>query len=456
MKEQLQNLRNYFNTGATKKYLFRIEQLKKISFALKKYEKEILIALHTDLGKCEAEAYASEIAIVQNEIKFFIKQLKRLMQPKEVSTNLMNLPGKSKIYYEPLGIVLIIAPWNYPFQLAFNPLVGAIAAGNCVVVKPSEFANATSLIMEKIVKEIFSEDYIYLVQGDGAQIVPTIIEEGSINHVFYTGSTSVGKLIYEMAAKKLIPVTLELGGKSPCVIEDDANLKIAAKRVVIGKFINAGQTCIAPDYLLIHKNIKAKFLEILISTIQSFYTNNAALSKDYGKIINEKRFNTLISFLQQGKIIYGGKYDKESLYIEPTIMQEIPTNAPINHEEIFGPILPIFVFETQSEALEIIRQNATPLAFYIFTSSTTKEDNWINAIPFGGGCINNTAYHFTNHHLPFGGIGLSGIGSYHGKKSFYTFTHAKPVLKSSTWFDPNIKYPPFKGKLRWLKMILKL
>lgn len=456
MTEELNNLRIFFNTGATKDYVFRMEQLKKISSAIYKYEPEILLALKKDLGKCEAEAYATEIAMVQNEIKYFLKNLGKLMRPKNMNTNLMNLPGKSKIYKDPLGIVLIISPWNYPFQLAFSPLVGAIAAGNCVIVKPSEFTPATSEIMEKIIQEIFTDEYVYLIQGNGAEIVPAIINNVSINHIFFTGSTVVGKAVYQMAANKLIPVTLELGGKSPCIIEDDAKLEVAAKRIAMGKFLNAGQTCIAPDYLLINEKIKDKFITILIDTINKFYTNNAELSEDYGKIINEKRFKTLSNLLQQGNIVYGGKINEEKLYIQPTILQNVRLDSDIMKEEIFGPILPVISFATQQDALKIIQQNATPLAFYIFTSSSAKEKFWLNAVTFGGGCVNNTAYHFTNHNLPFGGVGLSGIGSYHGKKSFETFTHSKPVLKSYTWFDPNIKYPPFKNKLKWLKMFLKL
>ncbi len=394
--------------------------------------------------------------MVQNEINYFLRNLGKLIKPKTIRTNLINLPGKSKIYKDPLGIVFIISPWNYPFQLAFSPLVGAVAAGNCVVIKPSEFTPATSTITEKIIKEIFSEDYVLLIQGIGAEVVPEIINKGSINHIFFTGSTTVGKAVYQMAAQKLIPVTLELGGKSPCIIEEDANLEVSAKRIVMGKFLNAGQTCIAPDYLLINENIKDTFISILINTINKFYTINAETSEDYGKIINENRFTTLINLLQDADIVYGGKFKKENLYIQPTLVQNVRLDAEIMKEEIFGPILPIISFSTQEEALKIIQKNATPLALYIFTTSSVKEKYWLNAVTFGGGCVNNTAYHFTNHHLPFGGVGLSGIGSYHGKKSFETFTHSKPILKSYTWFDPNLKYPPFKNKLKWLKMFLKL
>lgn len=448
-------LQQYFNTGTTKSLSFRKQQLAKLSEAIKKYEQEILKALQKDLGKCNTEAYVSEIAIVQMEINYLLKNASKLMKPQCVNTNLLNLPANSKIYYEALGVVLIISPWNYPFQLLFSPLAGAIVAGNCVVLKPSEFTTATTIISKKIIKEIFDENYILLVEGDGAKVVPDLMNNFNFNHVFFTGSTNVGKIVYSLAAKNLIPVTLELGGKSPCVIEADANLKVTAKRIVIGKFLNAGQTCVAPDYLLVHNSIKEKFLTILKETITTFYGENVALSEDYGRIINEKRFNTLISYLQEGKLFFGGRYDEEKLFIEPSILTDVSLNSKVMQEEIFGPILPVLFFDKQQQALEIIQQNPNPLAFYLFTSSIQNENFWLNHVAFGGGCINNTVYHLSNHNLPFGGVGNSGIGSYHGKNSFYTFSHAKSVLKSATWIDPSIKYPPFKNKLKWMKPFLK-
>ncbi len=455
MLAQLQQSKQYFETGATKSFVFRKQQLQLLAATIKKYEAEIAAALFKDLGKSYTEAYASEIALVQMEISYFLKNLRQLMLPKRVDTNLMNLPASSTIYYDALGVVLIIAPWNYPFQLLFNPLVGAIAGGNCVVLKPSEFTPATNAIARKIIQEIFAEEYIQIVEGDGAVVIPTMMNNFRFDHVFFTGSTAVGKAVYGLAAKKLVPVTLELGGKSPCVIEADANLQVAANRIVLGKFINAGQTCIAPDYLLIHESIKEKFVEILQSTITRFYSNDAAASEDYSRVINEKRFDTLVNYLQEGTIVYGGKYTKSTFFIEPTILENVSLDAKVMTEEIFGPILPILTFSTQEEALKIIRKNPNPLAFYVFTSSTKTEEDWISKVAFGGGCVNNTIYHITNHHLHFGGVGYSGIGAYHGQSSFYTFTHAKPVLKTATWIDPALKYPPFKGKLKWLKWFLR-
>lgn len=455
MLAQLQKIKQYFESGATQEFVFRKQQLQLLAAAIKKYESEICAALLSDLGKSYTEAYTSEIALVQMEISYFLKHLKQLMLPQTVSTNLMNLPGSSKIYNQALGVVLIIGPWNYPFQLLMNPLVGAVAGGNCVVLKPSEFTPATNIIVNKIIKEIFAENYVQIFEGNGAEVVPNLMNNFRFNHVFFTGSTAVGKIIYGLAAKDLVTVTLELGGKSPCIIEADANLQVAANRIVLGKFINAGQTCIAPDYLLIHESIKEKFISILTQTIVKFYTSNANDSEDYGRIINEKRFDTLVSYLQEGNIVYGGNFDKKVLFIEPTILTNVSLDANVMTQEIFGPILPIFTFTNQKEALEIIQRNPNPLALYVFTSSNKAEESWIQKVQFGGGCINNTIYHITNHNLPFGGIGQSGVGSYHGKKSFEIFTHSKPILKSDTWIDPALKYPPFKGKLKWFKLFLK-
>ncbi len=395
MTTQLNNIQQFFDAGNTQTYQFRKTQLQNLALAIKQHEEAISNALQKDLGKSKAEAYATEIALVLMEINYMLKNLKKLMQPKKVATNLMNIPSSNKIYYEPLGVVLIIAPWNYPFQLAFTPLVGAIAGGNCAVIKPSELTPATSEIIEKIITTVFPANYILVVQGDGATVVPALMNNFRFNHIFFTGSIAVGKAVYTMAAKQLTTVTLELGGKSPCIVEDDAAINVAAKRIAIGKFINAGQTCIAPDYLLVHTKIKDKLIAALINTIEKFYTTNAAQSEDYGKIINEKRFDTLQSFLKEGDIIYGGNYNKNNLYIQPTLLQNVLLTSAVMTDEIFGPILPIFTFNTQQEALNIIHQHPYPLAMYVFTSSAIKEANWINAVRFGGGCIDNTAYHFT-------------------------------------------------------------
>ncbi len=451
----LELMRNYFYSGATKSYSFRKQKLRALKQAVIKYEKEISDALYTDLKKSEEETYATETGLFIAEINSALKNLHSWMEPQTASTNLVNLPSSCKIYREPLGVVLIIAPWNYPFQLALIPLLGAIAAGNCVVLKPSELSPFTSAIIEKIIKEIFPAEYVHVVQGDGAEIIPAMMNAFRFDHVFFTGSIPVGKIIYQLAAKDLIPVTLELGGKSPAVVEVDANIGVTARRIAVGKFTNAGQTCVAPDYVLVDERIKEKFIKKLKETILDFFGNDVASSDSYGKIINEKRFDALQNYLQQGKIIFGGETDRSKLFIAPTIMEDILPGASLTTEEIFGPILPVYSFSTTEDAVKIIQKNPNPLSFYVFTSDTKKEKKWIEQISFGGGCINNAAWHFANHHLPFGGVGKSGIGSYHGKYSFDTFTHNKAVMKTATWFDPDLKYPPFKGKLKLFKLFFR-
>jgi aldehyde dehydrogenase (NAD+) len=454
-KQQLANMRAYYNSGATRTYAFRKEQLLKLKNAILKYEKELHEALHADLKKSPEESWVTETGFLIAEINATLKNMKSWMQPESVPTNLLNMPSSSYIYREPLGVVLIIGPWNYPLQLLFTPMVGAIAAGNCVVLKPSEFSPNTSDIKEKIIKEIFPPEYILYVQGDGAAIVPEIMNNFHFDHVFYTGSTAVGKLIYQLAAKDLVPVTLELGGKSPCVIDADANIEVAARRIAVTTFSNAGQMCVAPDFLLIHKSIKEKFIIAFIKTIKKFFSDQPESSYSFGKIINDKQFDRLVGYLSQGAIAYGGRHDKKRLFIEPTILENVSLDAPVMNDEIFGPVLPIVTFETKEEALKIIERNKNPLAFYIFTGSTKNEEWWLSNVPFGGGCVNNASWHLTNHHLPFGGRGFSGMGSYHGKYSFLTFSHQKAVMKTPTWFDPAIKYPPFKGKLKLFKMVIR-
>ena len=452
---QLERMRNYYESGATRPFAYRKHQLQLLRGAILKYEDEINEALYSDLKKNPEETYATETGLLLAEIKLTIKNLHRWMKPERVKTNLLNFPSSSKILHDPRGVVLIISPWNYPLQLLLLPLVGAIAAGNCVVLKPSEMAPATANVIKKIITEIFPADYIKVCLGEGSELIPAMIESFHFDYIFYTGSTAVGKSIYQMAANDLIPVTLELGGKSPAIVESDANLTIAAKRIVIGKFINAGQTCVAPDYLLIHEDVFEKFIAQLKETIRRFFGDDAKESYDYGRIINEKRFDTLVSYLAEGDIISGGTHDRASLFIEPTILENISSDASIMKEEIFGPILPVISFKTMEEALSIIKRNENPLAFYLFTSEIKKEKSWLDKVAFGGGCVNNTLYHLSNPHLPFGGIGNSGIGAYHGRYSFEVFTHARPVMKTPAWFDPAMKYPPLKGKLKWIKFFFK-
>jgi len=451
----LENLRTFFNSGNTQSYAFRKEQLNRLKSSILKHEQDLYDALYTDLKKSPEEVWVTETGMVISELNSAIKKLSKWMKPKRVSTNLLNLPSRSRILSEPLGVVLIIAQWNYPFQLLINPLIGAIAAGNCVVLKPSEFAPATDAVMKKIIEETFPKEYILYVQGDGAAVIPEMMNNFTFDHVFYTGSTAVGKIIYKMAADKLTPVTLELGGKSPCVVESDANIKVAARRIAMTKFSNAGQMCVAPDYVLVHESVKEKFIGSMKESIENFFSSTPEESYNYGKIINAKQFDRLNNYLQQGKVAHGGRTDKEKLFIEPTLLTDVSMNADVMKDEIFGPILPIFSFNEKEEALKIIQQHPNPLSFYVYTSNSTKESDWLKAVPAGGSCVNNSSWHLTNHNLPFGGRGFSGIGNYHGHFSFDTFSHKKAVMKTPTWFDPNIKYPPFKGKLNLFKKVIR-
>jgi len=451
----LESLRNFFGSGETKSYPFRKEQLQKLKNAVLKHEQDLYDALYTDLKKNKEEAWVTEIGFLIAEINAALKNLRSWMKPVQAKTNLVNFPSSSFVLHEPLGVVLIIGPWNYPLQLLFTPLVGAIAAGNCAVLKSSEFAPATSHIMKQIIKEAFPEEYVLFVEGDGREVISQMMNDFVFDHIFYTGGTEVGKIIYQMAAKNLVPVTLELGGKSPCLVESDANIKVAARRIVVTKFSNAGQMCVTPDYVLVNASMKDKLIEELKKCIQQFYSEDPSTDYNYGKIINQKQFNRIVNYLKEGNIIYGGKYNESKLYIEPTLIHNVSLESPLMQEEIFGPILPIISFETKQDALNIISQNKNPLSCFVFTESKANEKFWLQHVAFGGGCINNASWHLTNHYLPFGGRGFSGIGNYHGKYSFETFSHKKAIMKTPTWFDPVIKYPPFKGKLKLFKWIIK-
>ena len=455
MVEKLNIMRSYFSSGITKPYAFRKEKLQQLKNSLLKHEDDLYEALDKDLKKNKEEVWVTETGMVLAELNTAIKHLHKWMKPERASTNLVNLPSSSFVMHEPLGVVLIIGPWNYPLQLLFNPLIGAIAAGNCVVLKPSEFAPASAAIMKKIIEEIYPPEYILYAEGDGAAVIPAMMNNFSFDHVFYTGSTAVGKIIYKMAAERLVPVTLELGGKSPCIVEGDANIKVAARRIASTKFSNAGQMCVAPDYLLVHSSVKDKLIEELRHCIESFYSSDPSSDYHYGKIINEKQFDRIASYLMQGNMLHGGKTDRNKLYIEPAIIDNINMDTPVMKDEIFGPVLPVISFSSNEEAKNIIAKNPNPLAFYIYTSSSEKEKYWLENIAFGGACVNNSSWHLTNHNLPFGGRGFSGTGNYHGKYSFLTFSHREAVMKTPTWIDPSIKYPPFKGKLGLFRKVIR-
>ena len=453
--DQLKQMQRFFATGATKRYEFRKAQLLRLKEAILKHEEALHAALHADLKKSAEESWVTETGFVISELNYTIRRLKKWMRPEKVGTNLLNFPSRSFIYKEPLGTVLVIGPWNYPFQLLFAPLAGALAAGNCVVLKPSEFARETAAVMERLVHDTFSTDHVLLLQGDGATVVPQLMKGFRFDHVFYTGSTAVGKIIYGMAAEKLVPVTLELGGKSPCVVESDADLKVAARRIAVTKFSNAGQMCVAPDYILAHRSIREPLVQELKVAIRDFFSDDPSSSYNYGKIINDRQFSRLRSYIAEGTVLHGGRYDAATHYMEPTLLQHISPDHAVMGEEIFGPVLPILDFEDFATAKQIIDRNPDPLAFYVFTQSREKEKQWLESIAFGGGCVNNASWHLTNHNLPFGGRGNSGIGSYHGRFSFDVFSHRKSVMKTPAWFDPALKYPPFRGKLKLFKKLIR-
>lgn len=455
MLTKLTAMRSYFNSGATKPYAFRKQQLLALKQAVVAHEEEIYAALYTDLKKSKEECWVTENGFFLAELNDTLRHLKEWMEPEPVHTNLLNLPSSSRVMHEPLGVVMVIGPWNYPFQLLFTPLLGAIAAGNCAVLKPSEFAPATAAVMQKIIESAFSKEYVLYAPGDGATVIPEMMNHFTFDHVFYTGSTAVGKIIYKMAAERLVPVTLELGGKSPCVVEADANINITAKRIVMTKFSNAGQMCVAPDYVLVHASKKEALVAALKNRIIQFFGKKPEESENYGKLINEKQFNRVVNYLLQGNLLHGGRYDKDKLFIEPTLLDNVNTDSSVMKDEIFGPVLPILGFDTPEEALAIIDKNPNPLAFYVFTSDSGKEKQWLDAVPSGGACVNNTSWHLTNPSLPFGGRGFSGTGAYHGKYSFDTFSHKKAVMKTPAWFDPALKYPPLEGKLGIFKWIIR-
>ena len=455
LQQQLSQMRSPFPVLAARDYAYRKQNLLKLKQALISHEEEIYDALHTDLKKNREESYVTELGFVMAEISYALRNLKKWMRTQAVYTNLLNFPSESKIIREPLGTVLIIGPWNYPFQLNINPLIGALAGGNNVVIKPSEHAPATAAILEKIISSVFSNSEILVVQGNGAEIIPAMMQAFHFDHVFYTGSPQVGRSIYEMAAAQLIPVTMELGGKSPCIVEADADITITAKRIALSKFSNAGQICVAPDYLIVHESIKDELLINLKYWVNKFYVAEEVKDYHYGKIVNQKHFDRLTNYIQSGTIYQGGNYNPETLHVEPTILVDVTAESSVMNEEIFGPVLPVITWKEDKEVYDIINRNPDPLALYVFTTSDAKAGKWTRTIRFGGGCVNNTSWHLFNYRLPFGGIGTSGFGQYHGKYSFETFTHAKAIMKTPGWFDPKMKYPPFKGKLNLFKKIIR-
>lgn len=445
--------RDFYYKDKTKDIQFRINSLQKLKKAIIENEKNIMAALKLDLNKPEFEAYATEIGVVLEEISYTLKHLRDWAKPKKVKTPIMHFIARSYIYQQPYGVVLIMSPWNYPFQLAISPLVGAIAAGNCSVIKPSNYSPNTSAIIEKIINENFDKSYITVLRG-GREVNKNLLSE-KFDYIFFTGSVEVGKVVMESASKYLTPVSLELGGKSPCIIDETADIDLAAKRIVWGKFTNAGQTCVAPDYILVKKCVKEDLLQKMKKYINQFYGDDPCNNTDYPKIINEKHFNRLVNLLNCGEVVIGGKYNSQTQQIAPTILNNITWDNLIMQDEIFGPIMPVLEFDTIDEIINTINSRAKPLALYYFTKNKTNEHNILKRVSFGGGCINETIVHLATSHMPFGGVGESGMGGYHGKSSFDTFTHKKSILKKSNLIDIAIKYPPYDKDYNVLKKFMR-
>ena len=449
----LDEQRHYYKSNETRSYCFRTKQLKQLKQMLRTNESQIYKALKQDLNKSKHETLTTELGLLYMEIDFVLKHLKQWMQPKRVKTPVTHKGSKNYIYQEPYGVALIIAPWNYPLQLSLAPMIGAMAAGNCVVLKPSEYAKATSQLLAHIVAKTFPSYYITVVEG-GKNVSQALLAK-PFDYIFFTGSTKVGKIVMEAASQFLTPVTLELGGKSPVIVDHDANIQLAAKRIAWGKFTNAGQTCVAPDFVYVHEQVKKKFIKHIHKYVKQFYGKKPLNNTSYVKIINHKHFQRLHAFLKNGTITFGGGVDEESLKIEPTLIEGITWDDPVMQDEIFGPILPVLPFSSLGEIIEPLRTINSPLALYYFGKSD-RAFTYINKhIPFGGGCINDTLYHLANPHLPFGGVGASGMGSYHGIYSFKTFSHEKAILKQTNAIDFPFRYPGKKWTHKLVKKIMK-
>lgn len=443
----------FFLSGETKSLVFRKKMLLSLKAELIKNEQIIIDALYADFKKPVFESVLSETGLVLSELDLTIKKLNSWAKPKRVFPSFLNFPSTDSIYYEPYGTVLVIAPWNYPYQLSLLPVIGAIAAGNTVILKPSELTPNTSKVVENIIKTVFEENYVTAIQGD-AKVAQELLKE-HWDYIFFTGSVNIGKIVAQAAAQFLTPTTLELGGKNPCIIDETANIKLAAKRITWGKFFNGGQTCIAPDYIIIHKSVKQSFIEALRNEIEASYSSNPKESADFARIINSSNFLRLAKMLKNEQVIIGGEIDEETLYIAPTIIDEPNLESEVMKDEIFGPILPILSYSNEEEIRNIILNYNKPLSLYAFSTNRRFSEKMISTFSFGGGAINDTVIHFANPKLPFGGVGSSGIGAYHGKHTFYTFSHQKAIVKKGNWLDIPVRYAPYKGKTKLIKLFLK-
>ncbi|MGL5379028.1 aldehyde dehydrogenase [Clostridium sp.] len=453
--EAFNKQKEFFKERSTRDIDFRINALTTLKDVIKLNENKIFEALRKDLGKSDFESYATEISIVYDEINMHIKNIRKWSKRKKVKTPIIHFPAKSYIYEEPYGVTLIIGPFNYPFQLLFAPLVGAISAGNCAMLKPSEHTVNTSRLIEELINTNFNSDFIKVINPLGGKEVVSSLLDLNFDYIFFTGSVQVGKIIMERASKNLIPVTLELGGKSPCIVDKDCKVEISAKRLVWGKFLNAGQTCVAPDYLYVHKDIKEMFLEALVREIKKQFGEKVKESSDFPRIINTSTVKRLKRYMDDGIVYFGGSYDEENLYIEPTIITDVKSDGKIMSEEIFGPILPVMEFEDIDDVIKYINYKEKPLALYYFSENKKNIEYVLRNTTAGGVTINDTIIHVASSYLPFGGVGNSGVGSYHGKASFDTFSHRKSIIRRGTFFELPIRFAPYKDKINILKLLMK-
>ncbi|MGL5416129.1 MAG: aldehyde dehydrogenase [Clostridium sp.] len=455
LKEVFLKQKEFFKTGKTKDLNFRIDNLRKLKKVIKDNEDEFLIALNKDLGKSKFEGYATEIGITYDEMNLHIKKLKSWAKREKRKSSIVYFPSKNYIYKEPYGVALIIGPFNYPFQLIVAPLIGAISAGNCAVLKPSEGSLNTALLLEKVINNAFDEEYIKVVApNEGREAVSELINT-PYDYIFFTGSIGVGKIVMEAASKNLTPVTLELGGKSPCIIDKDSKISLAAKRIVWGKFLNAGQTCVAPDYLMVQKDIKDEFLKALVEEIEKQFGTDTKNNEEYPRIIRERDTEKLVSYFKDGDIYYGGNYDISDRYIQPTVITNVDLESNLMQNEIFGPILPIIEFNETTDAINFVNSRNKPLALYYFSEDNNKIERVLKETTSGGVTINDTVIHVGQTSLPFGGVGSSGMGNYHGKASFDTFSHTRSVVKRGTFMEVNIRFAPFKDKIKLLRKIMR-
>lgn len=450
IKELVDRQREYFLTGATLSYEARMDALRRIRWALDKYEPELKKALYADLHKSPSESYMAEISMTKAELSHCMRHLAGWMRREHVKTNLANFHSKSFTIAEPYGVTLVMAPWNYPVLLCMEPVINAIAAGNCVILKPSAYAPNVSSVLANMLAACFKPEYVAVVEGGRAE--NNALLEQRFDHIFFTGSVEVGKIVLEKAAHNLTPVTLELGGKSPCIVDKTANIPVAARRIVFGKILNSGQTCVAPDYLVVHPAVKDKLFAAMKKELINMLGEHPLEAEEYPRMVNEKHYNRVMNLLKDEEVVVGGYGNAETLQIAPTILDHVTLESPIMQEEIFGPVLPTLTFETREELLAILRHFEKPLACYLFTTDSSMEKWLLANVPFGGGCINDTIIHLATSEMGFGGVGHSGMGSYHGKVGFETFSHRKSVVKKYNWIDLSMRYHPY---MEWKDAVIR-